>query len=299
MNLFHLKYFLKLAELEHYTLAAKELNITQPSLSHAISTLEDYMQVKLFEKKGRNISLTKSGEVFYSIIKSSISNIDEATELVKKIHDGHGLINIGFVRTLGVITIPTLCRQFIEAYPDKNINYNLHAGSPEELTSGLKSGTYDIILTSEVNPTDTIEYLPLGEHELILITAKDHELSSKSSVKLKDILDYDFIGFKNNTELSKVINPNFERINMFPRIKYVAEEEPIIAGLVAQNFGIAIVPDVPILDSLDIVKIKIEDILQNRLYYLAYSKNKLYSPLIHEFINYIRTHNFSKYIKFY
>ena len=55
MNLYHLRYFSTLAHIEHYTKAADILAITQPSLSYAISTLEEELGVKLFEKNGRNV----------------------------------------------------------------------------------------------------------------------------------------------------------------------------------------------------------------------------------------------------
>lgn len=61
MNLSQLYYFRKLAELQHYAKAAKELYITQPSLSNAISSLEQELGVSLFQKTGRNIHLTKYG----------------------------------------------------------------------------------------------------------------------------------------------------------------------------------------------------------------------------------------------
>lgn len=64
MNLYHLRYFSTLAHIEHYTKAADILAITQPSLSYAISTLEEELAVKLFEKNGRNVTLTKYGKVF-------------------------------------------------------------------------------------------------------------------------------------------------------------------------------------------------------------------------------------------
>lgn len=64
MNLDYLRYFVKLAELRHYTKAAEQLRITQPSLSHAIRLLEDELGVPLFEKTGRNTTLTSFGEEF-------------------------------------------------------------------------------------------------------------------------------------------------------------------------------------------------------------------------------------------
>ena len=63
MNLNYLRYFRVLAKMEHYTKAAEELAITQPSLSHAMSTLEKELGTYLFEKDGRNIKLTKYGKI--------------------------------------------------------------------------------------------------------------------------------------------------------------------------------------------------------------------------------------------
>ena len=60
MNLYHLRYFVTLAHLEHYTKAADVLAITQPSLSHAISSLEEELGVKLFEKKSDGMFLSPS-----------------------------------------------------------------------------------------------------------------------------------------------------------------------------------------------------------------------------------------------
>lgn len=64
MNLNHLQYFATLAREEHYTNAAQKLSITQPSLSNAISLLEKELGIYLFEKKGRNVVLTKYGKYF-------------------------------------------------------------------------------------------------------------------------------------------------------------------------------------------------------------------------------------------
>ena len=76
MNLYHLRYFVTLAHLEHYTKAAAQLNTTQPNLSYAISSLEAELGVSLFEKDGRNIVLTKCGKDFLSEVEHSLSILD-------------------------------------------------------------------------------------------------------------------------------------------------------------------------------------------------------------------------------
>ncbi len=97
MNLFHLRYFETLARTEHYSKAAEILSITQPSLSYAISTLESELGIQLFEKRGRNIVLTKYGKAFYSNVKEILANLDNAVRDIKLVANGEGEINIGFL----------------------------------------------------------------------------------------------------------------------------------------------------------------------------------------------------------
>ena len=77
MNLFHIRYFVKLAEVGHYTKAAQELHTTQPSLSHAISQLENELGVPLFEKNGRNTTLTDLGMNFWHVQNRLFQHLTE------------------------------------------------------------------------------------------------------------------------------------------------------------------------------------------------------------------------------
>ena len=83
MNLYHLRYFVTLAHMEHYTRAADLLAITQPSLSHAISSLESELGVKLFKKNGRNVTLTKYGKSFLTDAEEILENLDRKERWVK------------------------------------------------------------------------------------------------------------------------------------------------------------------------------------------------------------------------
>ena len=81
MNLPQLHYFRKLAQLEHYTKAAQELFISQPSLSASISSMEEELQVKLFQKTGRNVRLTKEGKEFYHYVCRALDTLQEGIDL--------------------------------------------------------------------------------------------------------------------------------------------------------------------------------------------------------------------------
>ena len=91
MNLYHLRYFVTLAHLEHYTKAAEILGITQPSLSHAISSLEEELKVRLFEKDGRNIVLTKWGSIFLKDVEDTLNRLDSSVENLQMTGSGNGI----------------------------------------------------------------------------------------------------------------------------------------------------------------------------------------------------------------
>ena len=87
MNLQWLYYFNTIAELEHYTRAAERLHVSQSNLSHAIKELEEELGAELFERKGRNIKLTKYGEIFHPYVQKTISSLEEGISTLKEYID--------------------------------------------------------------------------------------------------------------------------------------------------------------------------------------------------------------------
>ena len=114
MNLNYLRYFRVLAKMEHYTKAAEELAITQPSLSHAMSTLEKELGTYLFEKDGRNIKLTKYGKIYYEYVEKALGELEEGEKRIKElIGIGPGSVELGYIFTLGPEFVPKLVNGFI------------------------------------------------------------------------------------------------------------------------------------------------------------------------------------------
>lgn len=92
MNLYYLRYFVKLAHVQHYTRAAEQLCITQPSLSHAIAQLEKELGVPLFEKTGRKTTLTRFGEEFLPCAEHTLAFLDAGVSSLQKAARGAGII---------------------------------------------------------------------------------------------------------------------------------------------------------------------------------------------------------------
>ena len=98
MNLSQLQYFKVLAQEEHYTRAAQMLSITQPSLSHAISQLEQELGTRLFEKKGRNVVLTRYGKMFLPYVEESLKVLNEGAQRIQEVNGSrHGIIHLAYI----------------------------------------------------------------------------------------------------------------------------------------------------------------------------------------------------------
>ena len=294
MNLYHLRYFVTLAHLEHYTKAAQKLSITQPSLSNAISLLEEELGIRLFEKEGRNVVLTKYGKIFLNSVEKSLDILDSSVKELKNIGIGEGKIDLGFLRALGTEFIPKVCQDFLYKNTNKDIKFNFNtASTTSDIIEGLKNRNYDIAFCSKIEKESDIDFTPVANQKLVLIVSLDHPLAKKDSVDLRETIEYPQIIFNEKSGLRPIIDNLFKKINEKPCISYEVEEDQVIAGLVAKNFGIAIVPYMNILNFLDVKSLDIKYPSWERNFYIANLKDTYLSPAVREFKNFV-INNYSK-----
>ena len=277
MNLFYLRYFVTLARVKHYTRAAEQLCITQPSLSHAISQLENELGVPLFEKSGRNTTLTRFGEEFLVCAEHTLSTLDAGVSSIRKSARGEGLIRMGFLRTLGVEFIPRLAAGFLKKNAELDIHFTFHTGVTQHLLEGLAARKYDLIFCSEPLEKENLTVIPIQKQDLVLITPKDHPLASRNDIDLEETLLYPHIFFDKSSGIRNVVDRMFSQIGRQPEIAYETEEDQVIAGLVAQKFGIALVPYMDLLLKLDVKILSIRSPSCERAIFMI-NDNRIYMP---------------------
>ena len=277
MNLFYLRYFVTLARVKHYTRAAEQLCITQPSLSHAISQLENELGVPLFEKSGRNTTLTRFGEEFLVCAEHTLSTLDAGVSSIRKSARGEGLIRLGFLRTLGVEFIPRLAAGFLKKNAELDIHFTFHTGVTQHLLEGLAARKYDLIFCSEPLEKENLTVIPIQKQDLVLITPKDHPLASRNDIDPEETLLYPHIFFDKSSGIRNVVDRMFSQIGRQPEIAYETEEDQVIAGLVAQKFGIALVPYMDLLLKLDVKILSIRSPSCERAIFMI-NDNRIYMP---------------------
>lgn len=289
MNLYQLRYFLKLAEEKQYTKAAKELDISQPTLSYAISQLENELGVKLFEKNGRSIALTECGQDLLQCASKSLSILDQGVLNLKRKASGAGQIRLGFLRTLGTDYIPDLASRYLEQNSDKETHFSFHTGSTTTLLDSLKKGEYDMVFSSEPPENGEFLYTPVLKQALVLIVPDGHPLSNQYRIPLEDAAGYPFIYFDKTAGLRHFTDLLFQQIGQKPKIVYETDEDQVVAGLVAHGFGIALVPYMDLLLKLNVKILQLSSPECQRDIYLVTDKKRELPPAAHLFREFVLT----------
>ena len=293
MNLDHLRYFVKLAEVRHYTRAAEQLGISQPSLSHAINQIEAELGVPLFEKSGRNTTLTRFGEEFLDCAQSSLNTLDAGIETLQRYGRGEGVIRLGFLRTLGVSFIPKLTSDFLAADREDNVQFSFHSGMTSELLEDLLQRKYDFVFCSEPDPSLGLNAAAVDSQELVVIVPKSHPLAEKENISLCETLPYPAVCFAEGSGLRKVIDKMYDEVGGRPAAAAETEEDEVIAGLVASGFGTAVVPYMDMLEKLNVKILKITDPPYSRNFYMVSNDSAFMTTAAQRFRSFVLGRTFS------
>lgn len=289
MNLSQLYYFRKLAQLQHYTKAAKELYITQPSLSDSISSLEQELGISLFQKEGRNVKLTKYGQEFYGYVNEALNQLDKGIAVAKsKSGAMGGIIDIGCIPTILGDYIPQAVQDYKELKNPKAV-FNIYQDHTLHLLDGLKRGKYDIAFCSKTEDPE-LEFVPILAQRLVLVVRKDHPLAEREEVCLKELTDYPLTTYRETLPIGKTVRAVLRAYGVECSFSY--DDEISIGGVVTATNQTAIAADTPYLKQFDqIKKVTISDIPQDtRLVYMVYSKKNYMAKAPEDFAEFMVEH---------
>lgn len=292
LNLKQLQYFRLLAKTEHFTRTASQLFITQPSLSQAISELEKELGVKLFERKGRNVKLNKFGQSFLPYVEKGLTEIEKGERnLQKLISTTSGVIDLAFIYSLGTNFVPSLIQQFVNENSNAEIAFSCYQGTTQMVIKGLKEENYDIAFCTNIENEPDIELLPLAKQEIVLITNKNHPLTEREFVELKDIAGYKLVCFNKNSGLRPILDKLFAGAGIVPEISCEVAEDNALIGLVEANQGIGILPLVSTLNYFDINILPTKEPIYQQSIYMAVRKNRYLPPIVQQFRDFIIENN--------
>ncbi len=287
MNLRQLYYFKAIAELEHYTRAAEKLYVSQSSLSHAIRELEDELNVEFFVKRGRNVELTKYGQLFLPYVQKTLETLETGiATLTDYINPNTGTVVMAGFPSLAQFAPDIIVRYVSETNRvDVRLQFNQEA-TYAQLREQLLAGQVDLIFATEVDdPRADSTYI--GDHQIVLLVPLGHQLARHDEVDLRDLDGEDFIAFDTNCQLRGVTDRIFQELDIRPNITMETAQDLIIYGLVAASHGVSIIP-YPLGGAPYNTKIlRISNDIPPRQLYLTWNKEQYLPPAAEYFRDFI------------
>ena len=241
MNYNYLRYFSVLAQVEHYTLAAARLGISQPSLSSAIHNLEDELGgIRLFEKVGRNIRLTEEGRYYQEKVDAALYELDTASMTLRD-----SKTSAPVVIRMGVIsgTLGGTVAQEIADYMQQNdrIRFRLTESSAEELMDLVRQEKLDAAIVDTTNRDRTLHFRKLCQRDFTVALPASHAMASSDFLTPQQIAHEPQVVFNYDIENSFGLwasgTPADERILCSVNTAQAALD------LVAAGVGICILPN--------------------------------------------------------
>ena len=192
MELRQLKYFIKTAETLNFTEAARQLFITQSTLSQQIRQLETELQVQLFDRIGKRTYLTEAGTEFLPYAKQTVADSEGGVQRLRDLQNiMAGELCIGAVFTLSDPLTSTII-SFSKQYP--NIKLVVVSRPVNELLDLLKERKLDLILSYRPDDEDNqIEFFPLFDSNLSVIVNYNHPLVAQREVSLELLKQYPLV----------------------------------------------------------------------------------------------------------
>lgn len=181
LNLYHV--FYTVAQCGNISNAAKQLYISQPAVSKAISRLEENFSSPLLNRTSKGVTLTDNGEILYKQLETAFQSIKKGEEIIKK-NDlfGVGKLSIGVSTTLCKYVLLPYLQTFIHNNP--NIKVSISCQSSFETIAGLENGTIDIGLVGETDRLMNHNFIPLRTIHDIFVAQKDYLINLEHRVNL-------------------------------------------------------------------------------------------------------------------
>lgn len=170
MTLEQLRIFVAVAEREHVTQAARDLNLTQSATSAAVAALEARYAIKLFDRIGRRIELTEAGRLFLAEARSVLAQAAAAERVLADLAGlKRGSLSLAASQTVANYWLPPLMHRYRTAYP--GITLSLTIGNTETVAAMVHDSRADLGFVEAAIDDPTLSINPVAEDELVLVAS--------------------------------------------------------------------------------------------------------------------------------
>ena len=241
MNFRALQYFVKLAELKHFSNAANACFVSQPTLSTQIRKLEEELGVSLVERAPRQIMLTPIGEDIAHRAKHVLRDIEHIKDAARRSKDPEtGTIKLGIFPTLAPYLLPHVIPNIRKQYPD--LRLQLAEEKTEDILNMLDQGRLDAGLLALPIEEHGMEVEILFEEPFVTAMPASHPLTDKKTITLKDLEGEELLLLEEGHCLRQQALAVCALAGAHERVDFHATSMETLRQMVATNAGVTLMP---------------------------------------------------------
>ncbi len=294
MDLWQLHIFCKVIELKSFSLAAKVVHLSQPTVSSHIKDLEDHFGCRLIDRLARSAVPTKAGELLYQYARKMIALRDE-TEAALAEFQGNikGRLVIGGSTIPGVYILPSLVGGFVEQYPD--VRLSLSISDTDQILADIVSGNLEAGIVGAAAADRNLQQEKLLADELCLVVPPRHRWADRDRIDIEALLAEPFIIRESGSGTLKSFAESLvRRGRAIEELKVIAEmgsTAAVIQG-VKSGIGLSVISRIAVAEELTAGRLHalaITGLDLNRHFYLTTHKYRSGSPAARAFIRYLRS----------
>ena len=241
MELHQLRYFCAVAETASFSRAAEQSHVSQPSLSQQIMKLEDELGARLFDRLGRSVRLTATGQTFLPRARAVLRELEAARGDVAEQKDSvGGSVTIGVIPTVAPYYLPARLTWFSRKFPQVRLTV------VEEITPILldqvRASKVDLAILALPIRGHEFETFPLLTERLFAALPPGHKLAKRRALSLKDLRSQPFLLLRDGHCFRDTAVAACDRARLHPQIIFESGQFTSLLSMVGAGMGVSIVP---------------------------------------------------------
>ncbi len=242
MDLAGLNAFIAIAETGSFSLAAERLHLTQPAVSKRLAALELQLDVRLFDRLGREIGLTEAGRALLPRAYRILTVLDDTRRALTNLNgEVSGRLCLATSHHIGLHRLPPLLRSFTRAYPD--VNLDIRFLDSEVAYEEVLHGRAELaVITLAPHTAAPIRASKVWDDPLDFVVAPEHPLAQKQQITLADVAGYPAVFPGGNTFTHHIAQRLFERENLRPNITMSTNYMETIKMMVSIGIAWSVLP---------------------------------------------------------
>ncbi len=279
-----------LAETESFTKAAQINGVTQSAVSQQISSLERIFKSLLIERSKKKFRLTREGQVLYDYSKQIIQTYESLFCKLQEIKDIiSGTVRVSTIYSIGLHDLPNYLKKFLKTYPTVNVHVEYRRSN--QVYEDVASNVADLGMVAFPVRDPKLEVVSLRKDPLVLICHPQQPLAKARSVKLKDLEGQKFVSFDVDIPTRKATDRVLREHHVHVHHAMEFDNIETVKRAVEIDAGVALVPRSTITQEIakqTLAEVRIEDVDLFRPIAVIYKKNKVLSPAMKQFINFVK-----------